>query len=227
MEVTKQEIAKNFGVTPSSTSSVTGAIALSAFTAMCTMLPTGEAVSSVYSIEPHLDELADTPKETMSAQSEHAIKSFIEQIRDGLAFNVSEVAKALGVTRPTIYSWMKGNAPQDSTKAERLKRLAMLADHWKALSGGRNMSYIYDYKGVSGSETSVREALAGSLSIEESQAIFAARHAEFSETATANKAKLRKPPEIRRKALPKTTRTMNESWAASTKVMHQANQEPS
>ncbi len=57
----------------------------------------------------------------------------LELIRHYLSLSVSDLARIVGVKRPTIYAWLQNGAP----RRESLERLAMLeriAAHWKSIA---------------------------------------------------------------------------------------------
>lgn len=67
----------------------------------------------------------------------HSIRSAAEQltfIRHYLSLSISDLARVVGVQRPTIYSWLQN---QTAPRRESLERLAMLervAAYWKSLA---------------------------------------------------------------------------------------------
>jgi excisionase family DNA binding protein len=54
-------------------------------------------------------------------------------IRRWLSLSVAEAARALGVQRPTVYAWERGEVPAHKN-ASRLRVLFELANHWRSLS---------------------------------------------------------------------------------------------
>jgi DNA-binding transcriptional regulator YiaG len=54
-------------------------------------------------------------------------------IRRWLSLSVAEAARALGVQRPTVYAWERGEVPAQKNAA-RLRVLFELANHWRSLS---------------------------------------------------------------------------------------------
>jgi DNA-binding transcriptional regulator YiaG len=54
-------------------------------------------------------------------------------IRRWLSLSVAETARALGVQRPTIYAWERGEVPAQKN-VSRLRTLFDLASHWRSLS---------------------------------------------------------------------------------------------
>jgi transcriptional regulator with XRE-family HTH domain len=54
-------------------------------------------------------------------------------IRRWLSLSVADAARALGVQRPTVYAWERGEVPAQKN-AGRLRTLFELANHWRSLS---------------------------------------------------------------------------------------------
>jgi hypothetical protein len=59
--------------------------------------------------------------------------SRISEIRNQLSLNVKQLADAMQVGRPAVYSWLQGTTPRESQQV-RLKALYDVAQEWKALS---------------------------------------------------------------------------------------------
>lgn len=79
-------------------------------------------------------------------------------IRKIYGFNVTELAQLLGVTRPTVYNWIKGGEVKKEISAK-LQVLEAVAKHWSRLQGKDNISFLFDYKGPQANDISLREAL--------------------------------------------------------------------
>lgn len=75
--------------------------------------------------------------ETSSREGKHkeagAIQVMLQDIRIWLSLNVTELARAIGVERTTIYAWLKGTdvMPRELAKRDRLQLLAHLAQQWR------------------------------------------------------------------------------------------------
>jgi DNA-binding transcriptional regulator YiaG len=54
-------------------------------------------------------------------------------LRRWLSLSIAEAARALGVQRPTVYAWERGDVPAQKN-AIRLRMLFELATHWRSLS---------------------------------------------------------------------------------------------
>jgi len=58
----------------------------------------------------------------------------IAGIQRYLSLNVSDLAKALRIARPTVYAWMKGAEPHD-VNLERICQLYKISRMWRSMSG--------------------------------------------------------------------------------------------
>jgi transcriptional regulator with XRE-family HTH domain len=58
----------------------------------------------------------------------------LEFIRHCLSLSVSDLARIVGVQRPTIYAWLQNGAPRRGESLERLAMLERTAAHWKAIA---------------------------------------------------------------------------------------------
>jgi transcriptional regulator with XRE-family HTH domain len=69
-------------------------------------------------------------------RSHISVRSAAEQlafIRHYLSLSVSDLARVMGVQRPTIYAWMQNGAPRRDS-VERVAMLERIAAHWKTLA---------------------------------------------------------------------------------------------
>src|SRR5262245_26376573 len=57
------------------------------------------------------------PSETIAQPAPGALSNEIGTIKKNLGLSVSEIAKCLGVSRPTIYNWKSGTALKDANAA--------------------------------------------------------------------------------------------------------------
>jgi DNA-binding transcriptional regulator YiaG len=57
----------------------------------------------------------------------------IARIRRALSLNVTQVALALAVSRPTVYEWVEGQRVPRRESQDRLKALSDLAEYWESL----------------------------------------------------------------------------------------------
>lgn len=69
----------------------------------------------------------------------------ILQIRHYLSLNVSTLAKALGIERPTVYAWLKGKTRPHPGNRARVNFLYEIAKDWRNLSG-RPLGDLLDFQ---------------------------------------------------------------------------------
>lgn len=79
---------------------------------------------AVVALEPH----AANPGERNSLPEK------LDSIKTRLGIGIKHLAAALGVERPTVYAWMKGERLPQQKRWERIQSLLELADHWQELS---------------------------------------------------------------------------------------------
>ena len=72
-------------------------------------------------------------EETAQAPDPVATSDRVLLIRRWLSLSVAETARVLGVRRPTVYAWERGEVPAQKN-AIRLRVLFELANHWRSLS---------------------------------------------------------------------------------------------
>ncbi|MFG6444901.1 helix-turn-helix domain-containing protein [Microbacterium sp. P07] len=60
----------------------------------------------------------------------------VNYVRTAFAMSVTDLASALGVERPTIYSWLKDSATPSPAKARHLQSVVRLADLWGQVGAG-------------------------------------------------------------------------------------------
>ena len=71
--------------------------------------------------------------EDRSAPEPVATADRVLLIRRWLSLSIAETARVLGVQRPTVYAWERGEGPAQKN-ADRLRVLFELASHWRSLS---------------------------------------------------------------------------------------------
>ncbi len=76
--------------------------------------------------EESVEERAETPDPIATSDR-------VLLLRRWLSLSVAEAARVLGVQRPTVYAWERGDVPAQKNVA-RLRALFDLANHWRSLS---------------------------------------------------------------------------------------------
>ena len=65
----------------------------------------------------------------------------LESIREAFGVSTSALAEILGVSRPTIYQWIKGQSEPSGDNKARLDRIALLAATWNKEFPAMNMDH--------------------------------------------------------------------------------------
>lgn len=69
----------------------------------------------------------------VEAEANH-VKIMIRQSREFLGLNISQLARVLGVERPTVYSWLEGRLPHRGNNLAKLEKLHERAEMWHAIA---------------------------------------------------------------------------------------------
>jgi DNA-binding transcriptional regulator YiaG len=75
----------------------------------------------------------ESDEESVQAPDPVATSDRVLLLRRWLSLSVAEAARVLGVQRPTVYAWERGDVPAQKNVA-RLRTLFDLANHWRSLS---------------------------------------------------------------------------------------------
>lgn len=78
------------------------------------------------------------------------VADVVAEIRSTLSLQVKELAEVLGVERPTVYAWLRGNAKPQSTNRARLREVLKVVAVWNRLSDLPLGSAIRDDLGEDG-----------------------------------------------------------------------------
>ncbi len=74
--------------------------------------------------------LVQKPARAEPAEATVSVPRLIAQIRSSLSLQVTQLAEAIGVERPTVYAWIKEQSEPRPQKRIRLKELYQLARRW-------------------------------------------------------------------------------------------------
>lgn len=69
-----------------------------------------------------------------STEADLSVADLVSNVKLALGVNVSELARILGVERPTIYSWIKGSASPVASNWARINEVADYATYWSQRS---------------------------------------------------------------------------------------------
>lgn len=82
------------------------------------------------------------PAISQPAATPLTIPQKLETLRETFTLSTSALAEVLGVSRPTIYQWIKGqNEPQSIDSRNRLDQLVLLAKTWNHAFPSRSMDH--------------------------------------------------------------------------------------
>jgi transcriptional regulator with XRE-family HTH domain len=135
---------------------------------------------------------------------------------------MTDLAGILGVSRPTLYNWLKGGPVADQAVLRHLQVLAEAADAWQSV-GGPRQDFLLDYTGPGGDEISIRQAMARpEVTAAEIRELVVHRHDQYRQAAARSReflGELMPPPST---MVPEKMRKMNETWAENAKKRHAA-----
>lgn len=151
------------------------------------------------------------------------IVELISGVKKDWQFNMTELAEILGVTRPTVYSWLKGKTSPDPQSQKHLQTLAAAATDWAESTAGSNWDFLLDYTGPRADQTTIREALHSvDVSVDTIREIIQERMKQYQEAYARSRAILGAPPPAPKTAPPESARRMNALWANNAKKLHDA-----
>ncbi len=75
-------------------------------------------------------------------EEDAAVSPTLQTVQHYLSLNLSDLASVLGVSRPTVYSWLRGDSTPQQSNASRLVILGRVARIWLGLSPKRMGTYL-------------------------------------------------------------------------------------
>lgn len=158
-----------------------------------------------------------------STQAAPKASSLLRQLRQGFGFNVTELAQIMGVSRPTIYSWLKDERPLKQDAINKLNKLNAVAAHWKEVCNDEDLSFLLDYTGPNASEPSIRESLQTSDGDAETlKALIDQRYAQYLTASEQSSEILGATPKLADSPIPKSTHKLNNQWATNAQALKAA-----
>lgn len=79
------------------------------------------------------------------------VAAAVADIRSMLSLSITDLSSILDVKRPTIYSWLRGDAQPHAKNLERISSLHQISQSWSRLSGRpmrRHLRHAFDGQGV-------------------------------------------------------------------------------
>lgn len=181
-------------------------------------LGTGFVLGGIQQVQPAS---AETLKEAASAPAGLLIKA----IRGGWNLNMTELAAILGVTRPTLYNWLKDrNPPVSKLVLHHLQTLAAGAEFWSQSASAREgRDFLLDYTGPQANEISVRQAMGRpEVTVDELQDLIHTRHTQYQEARVRTRDIQGDPLPLPAGAAAESSRRLHDLWARNTKALHSA-----
>jgi DNA-binding transcriptional regulator YiaG len=145
----------------------------------------------------------------------------IHTIREAWGFNMTELSQIVGVTRPTIYSWLKGKTSPDTQTQKHLQILAAAASDWAGATAGSNWDFLLDYTGPRADQTTIRETLqSADVSVTVIRELIHERMKQYQEAYAEARAILGEPVVVQGNPIHESTRKLNKRWAENAKKLH-------
>jgi DNA-binding transcriptional regulator YiaG len=142
-------------------------------------------------------------------------------IKERWKLNMTEVAQILGVTRPTLYNWVKGKNPPDASARQHLQTLAASSAIWVQYCGDPNHDFLLDYTGPMANETSIRQAMSSPrVKTDELCQLIKTRHAQYTEAREESRQIIGEPLPFPQTPVPEESRRLNELWARNAKALN-------
>ena len=149
------------------------------------------------------------------------IGEVISFIKENWQFNMTELAEIFGVSRPTVYNWLKGKTPPDKENLQRLQVIAAGGRIWAESTHVKNLDYILDYTGPNASEITIRDHLKSSTVTKELlQELIPLRIQQYQTARETTRKIIGEPPSPPDLPIPNGTRILNELWAENAKRLH-------
>ena len=143
----------------------------------------------------------------------------IKLIRELCGFNVTELAGLFGVTRPTVYNWIKGGEVKKDISAK-LQVLEAVAKHWASVQGAENLSFLMDYNGPRANDISIRKALSEEvIETNEMTSLIDQRINEYTLAAEESRKIIGDVELVKGAKIPDSDRRLNELWSANIKKL--------
>ena len=92
---------------------------------------------SLRSVSPSSDlkfTVCSDQRQKRELEEDFLVQGKLATIQQYLSLNVTQLSQALGVTRPTIYAWLKAEAEPQSVHVSRIQKLYSIARTWRAKS---------------------------------------------------------------------------------------------
>ena len=166
------------------------------------------------------DQLAPVPTRSVSKTEKAVVEPVtinnagetLKIAREAFGFNVTDLAEIFGVSRPTIYKWLKGGDVKREVYAK-MQVLAAVSEHWKQNVGDDDMSFLLDYKGPQANQLSIREGLQGeTLDPHQLKELINSRWAEYDKASAKSREMIGEVPPVKGDPIAQGIRRLNQQW---------------
>ncbi|MCF6312130.1 MAG: helix-turn-helix domain-containing protein [Verrucomicrobiales bacterium] len=150
-----------------------------------------------------------------------AVSTLVKSVREGFGFNITELATLFGVTRPTIYSWLKNESQPKREVLDKLQALNAATTHWQKVVADTDLSYLLDYTGPTARSKSIREAMiTSSLDAQTLKSLIDTRLQEFQRSSARSREILGEALPIPKNEIPEGSQKMNAMWTKNANRHH-------
>jgi transcriptional regulator with XRE-family HTH domain len=170
-----------------------------------------------------VDPVAHAPFKVENAAMVDPAAELVPRIKEGWSLNMTELADIIGVTRPTIYNWLKGKGAPDAKLLKHLQTLAATAADWTGATAGSNWDFLLDYTGPKADEVTIRETL-GRVDVNpgEIRELVHLRMNQYREAYARSREILGDPKPITGEPIRESARKLNKRWTEHAQRLHRA-----
>lgn len=129
--------------------------------------PVISAEFETYSTQYSTVEYSNTEKAKVT-EAYLSVEKKLNEIKSSFKLNISELAEILNVSRPTIYSWIKGEIPKKPENIEHIDFIRFYASKFKDLNLIRPDNFIKRFVLVNNENINLFKSLQKNIDIEDS-----------------------------------------------------------
>ena len=145
----------------------------------------------------------------------------ITAIREGWQFNMTALAEILGITRATLYNWLKGKPVADPEILNRMQVLAATAEFWVEQVAQGQRDFLPDYMGPRADQESIRQAMhRQGVTGAELRELIVTRRDQYAQAYAKSKTILGDPPPVPTSSLSEGSRRLHRLWAKNAENLH-------
>lgn len=151
------------------------------------------------------------------------VGELVTAIREDWGLNMSELAEICGVSRPTLYNWLKGKPVADPKVLRHLQVLAATAGAWKSHTERGGQDFLLDYTGPQANQESIRQAMSRpDVSADALRDLVECRREQYRVAREQTRTILGESLPLPATSPPESARRLNKLWADNAKALHAA-----